>query len=95
MNMSTALGIKDDNTVSITPYPNPTANYINIPFNNITENASLEIYSVSGKLISKQDVNCSLGDLKVDVSKIANGTYLFNLNFEDGRTSKFNVVISK
>ncbi|GIR58852.1 MAG: hypothetical protein CM15mP65_14330 [Crocinitomicaceae bacterium] len=33
--------------------------------------------------------------LTVDVSALSNGTYTFNLMIEDGKSSRFNVVINK
>ena len=33
--------------------------------------------------------------ITVDVSELSNGTYTFNLVLEDGKSSKFNVVINK
>ena len=33
--------------------------------------------------------------MTVDVTNIPNGNYIFDLNLEDGRSTKFNIVISK
>jgi len=93
--MSTALGVEEEYKVDITPYPNPTNSMITIPFKEITGNATLKIYDLSGKLIADQKVNASIGNLTINVNNIPNGNYIFDLNFENGTSSKFNVIISK
>ena len=95
VNVSTNLNVEEQDEISITPYPNPAMNFVNVPLNGFSGYANLKIYDLTGKLISDQNVNTLNGNLKVDVNDIPNGNYLFNITFEDGKSSKFNVIITK
>ncbi len=91
------LGTEDlDNERDITPYPNPVAETLSIPFpKEVTGNSVLSIFSLDGRLVSKQSVNITSSVLKVNVSTIANGNYVFNLQFDDNTQSTFNVAINR
>ncbi len=82
--------------VDITPYPNPAVSVLNIPVGNLDGAASLEIVDVTGRTVKNENVNINgTQTLSVDVTNIPNGTYLFNMNFENGKSSTFRVVINK
>ena len=49
---------------------------------------------ITGKIISSKTVNAN-NLISIDVSNLANGNYIFDLKLQDGRSSKFNIVISK
>ena len=58
--------------------------------------ANLQIYDQSGKMVVQQKVSvANNGKLTVDVSTIATGTYLFNMNFDNGKFASFRVVVTK
>jgi hypothetical protein len=85
-----------DDVVSITPYPNPATAILNIPVANLDGAATLEIVDVAGRSIRTENVAINgTQTLSVDVANIPAGTYLFNMNFENGKSSTFRVVISK
>jgi len=87
---------KPKNIVDITPYPNPAVSVLNIPVGNLEGAASLEIVDVTGRTVKNENVNINGSQtLSVDVTNIPNGTYLFNMNFENGKSSTFRVVINK
>lgn len=95
INMTTATGIEEQE-VKINPaYPNPVLNILTIPLNGLAGFGTLNIIDLSGKIILSEQVNLSDSKLKVDVSNIAAGMYVFNLNLDNGKTSTFNVVVSK
>ncbi|MEO9257446.1 MAG: PA domain-containing protein [Crocinitomicaceae bacterium] len=90
------LGINENkNNVSITPYPNPAVSTISIPVNNLKGDATLTIVDLSGKVIRNEKVNLDGSMLKVDVSALASGSYVFNMNFENGKTAQFRVAVNK
>lgn len=85
-----------DDVVNITPYPNPATSVLNIPVANLDGAATLEIVDVAGRSIRTENVAINgTQTLSVDVANIPAGTYLFNMNFENGKSSTFRVVISK
>jgi len=90
------LGLEEnEETVELSAYPNPAVNEVIIPLNGIEGAAALNIVDVAGKIISTQNVNISDSQITLDVSDIASGMYVFNLSFENGKTSTFNVVVEK
>ncbi|MCT2560421.1 S8 family serine peptidase [Chryseobacterium herbae] len=59
-------------------YPNPAQNEINVRLNLKDKKASIRIFDESGKLVLNQvAVN---GENKIDISKIATGTYIISVN---------------
>jgi len=80
----------------ITAYPNPAVDMLTIPFANKEGNATINITDVTGKIVSTQQVNLTgVNTLKLDVTSIESGMYVFNVSYENGTTSTFNVVINK
>lgn len=93
---SSIVGINEQNRVDVTPFPNPTNDFIIIPLTGQNGAANLQIYDQSGKMVAQQKVSvANNGRLTVDVSDIATGTYLFNMNFENGQYASFRVVVTK
>jgi hypothetical protein len=92
--LSTNLNIEDDEMFSIDAYPNPANNVVTIPLIGYTGKGKLNIMDVTGKIISTTSINAN-NLMTVDVTNIPNGNYIFDLNLEDGRSSKFNIVINK
>ena len=81
--------------VEITPFPNPTANEINIPVGVNYGQTLIDIYDIAGKKVKSLNVTTtSFEILKVNVSDLDNGAYIFKMNFEDGSFSNFNVVVN-
>jgi len=90
-----AVGI-EENKLEFTAYPNPTADYITIPLNNLEGTASLIVFDITGKQVMTQQINTTAANkLTVNVTDLVNGVYVFNLSMENGKTSTFNVVVSK
>ena len=56
--------------------------------------ANLNIYSTDGRLVSQQAINVNTNQLEVNVSGIANGSYVFELQFAEAK-STFNVVVNR
>ena len=93
-----SIGIQESTSENskIIPYPNPTRNVLNIPFGNNTDVTSIEIYDITGKLISTQAVSAiKSGLITVDMMNVSNGTYVFKATYKDGSISSFNVVVNK
>ncbi len=76
-------------------YPNPAVNEITVPLNGISGQGQLNIVDLTGKTVLSQAVNLNDSQLKVDITNISGGMYVFNLNLENGQNTSFNVVVSK
>lgn len=91
-----AVGINESKEVSVTPYPNPSSEFISIPLNGFNGEAQINISDITGKVISTQKVNTTENNtILVNVSDFSNGVYVFNIKGANGTTSVFNVVVSK
>lgn len=77
-------------------FPNPANNQLNLRFlNNVTEQAVLEIYSPTGQLINKRNINAVQGtNLEaLDLSSLRPGAYILNLQTSNKRyVKRFQVV---
>ncbi len=95
---SIALGIFDpaelgleENTLVGTAFPNPANDNVSIAVN-AEGNATVTVVDVTGKVALTTPVNFVNGNSKVNVSSLASGVYTFNVTFESGEVSTFNVV---
>jgi hypothetical protein len=90
------VGMNDLDRVEVTPYPNPTSSTITIPLAGQNGAAMLEVFDLAGVKVAERRVSvANNGLLTMDVSDIANGAYLFNMNFENGKHASFRVVVAK
>ncbi len=90
------IGIEENKRVDITPFPNPAVDVLRIPVNGQSGSATLEIFALTGSKIAEQRVSVSASEvLTVNVAGISNGSYMFHLNFENGRYSSFQVVVNR
>ena len=89
------IGIEENDKLEITPFPNPTTDLIKIPVAGQTGTATLEIFDMAGARIADRNVNVAGGQVIVEMEGISNGTYLFNMIFEDGRRANFRVVVNR
>jgi hypothetical protein len=89
------IGLSENNFVDVTPYPNPTTQFLNIPLNNLNGAAQLNIFDATGRMISSDNVNVQNNTLTVDVQDMATGIYTFTMSFENGKNSTFKVMINK
>ena len=93
-----SIGIQESTSENskITPYPNPTSDYISIPFGKLEGDATITISDMSGKIVKTLSVSILSNDVtKINVSNLPNGMYVFHSELESGNVSNFNVVINK
>ena len=98
VDLQLANGIAEDVLKrDVTPYPNPTAEMINIPFGtSLDGTVVLDIYSVEGKLVRSEELCLkNTSQLRVNVSDLTSGLHTFSLLFEDNSKASFQVVITK
>ena len=96
MHMATGVGIDESEMVNITPFPNPTSDYISIPFGKLEGDATITISDMSGKIVKTVSVSMLSNDVtKINVSNLPSGMYVFHTELESGSVANFNVVINK
>lgn len=91
-----SIGIDETERVDITPYPNPAQNLLRVPMQGSNGAAMLRIFSTTGAMVSEQKVAVGGNEtMVVDLTNVANGTYMFHVDFENGKRSDFRVVVTK
>lgn len=85
------VGVVENASVKGTAYPNPTTNEVTISVE-AKGKASLKITDLAGRTAFEGPISLETGKTKVSVDNLENGMYLFNVTFENGQTSQFNVV---
>lgn len=90
------VSVNDPERVDVTPYPNPTANVLRIPLKGMSGAATLQVFDLSGALVMTDKIALG-GDqtLTMDLQGLANGTYMFRMQFANGQRSDFRVVVTK
>lgn len=82
--------------VAAVPYPNPTANMLNVPVRKGVKGAvTVEVLDLTGKVVLSENKTIGEGPLKINVASIANGAYMFSLTFADGSKDTFKVSVNR
>lgn len=68
-------------------YPNPAANMLNITNSENMLVNLVEIYDITGKLISTQNFNQQT-ELQLNVENLASGTYMLHIQTNEGKAVK-------
>lgn len=89
--MASNLGLEEYANVFGSAYPNPANDVVTVSVA-AQGNANLTITDVSGKTAYQGAINLATGKADVNVSALETGMYIFNVKFENGQTSQFNVV---
>lgn len=81
---------------SIIPYPNPATNLLTVPVRKKVEGKVLiEVFDLAGKLVLSENKTIGNEPLKLNVSSISNGAYLFKLSFANGMFDQFKVSVNR
>lgn len=88
---ATTIGIKETAMVQGSAYPNPAKDVVTISVD-YKGAASLKVTDISGRTAMNSAINLESGKTDVNISSLETGMYIFNVTFENGQTSQFNVV---
>ncbi|WP_304343135.1 reprolysin-like metallopeptidase [Chryseobacterium koreense] len=86
------LAVGDVNVKNIAIYPNPAANEVNVMLKNKSESASYSIYDHSGRIVAKGNISA---EGKINVSNLANGNYILNIELKNGEKITDKLMIKK
>ncbi len=88
------LNVAENTNVEAAAFPIPAKEVITVKVK-ATGDATLKIVDMAGRQVSTQQVKIENGQFETSVAGLNAGTYVFNLNYSNGTTSRFNVVVSK
>jgi len=80
--------------VEASAFPNPAKDMITVKVN-AAGDATLKVTDMAGRTISTEVVKLANGQFTANVAGMNAGQYVFTLNFANGETSRFNVVVTK
>lgn len=83
-----------ENKVEAAAFPIPAKEVITVKVK-AAGDATLKIVDMAGRQVSTQEVKIENGQFETSVEGLNAGTYVFNLSYSNGTTSRFNVVVSK
>lgn len=81
------MGVSNFANIDFTYFPNPSNGVVNITSQ--TAITALKVYNIQGQLLHSATIDAT--EAKVDLSRFANGTYFFKVDFE-GKDVNFKIV---
>ncbi len=90
----TDLGVSENELVDASAFPVPAKETITVKVK-AAGDATLKIVDMAGREVSAQQVKIENGQFQTSVAGMNAGTYVFTLDYANGTTSRFNVVVSK
>lgn len=84
----------NENVVEANAYPNPSKDVITVKVN-ANGDAKLKVTDLAGRTVSNGTVKINNGQFSTNVAGMNAGTYVFSLEFANGTSSRFNVVVTK
>jgi hypothetical protein len=94
LHTGTNLGVSENELVNASAFPVPAKETITVKVN-AAGDATLKIVDMAGRQVSAQQVKIENGQFQTSVAGMNAGTYVFTLDYANGTTSRFNVVVSK
>lgn len=76
LQINSSLSTDDVSLNSVTVFPNPTSDYLNIK--GMKENAAVQIFSITGQLVISDSIK--LTNSRINVSNLSSGIYFLNIN---------------
>ena len=76
-------------------YPNPANAVVNIPLPITEGNINMTVVDINGKVVASQNTVMTTNRLELDVTTLASGMYVVNLEFANGERGAINVVVSR
>ncbi len=94
-NSSLPTGIEKNEKLvkDIIVYPNPTKGVINIQKGQQIQNATIEIYDLSGKFMTKKEISSDIS--RIDLTKHKAGTYFYNIICKNKIIDKGKIILNK
>ena len=92
--VNTELSTNEVTLVEASAFPNPAKDLITVKVK-ASGTAVLKVTDMAGRQVISETVKIEGGKFTTNVADTKAGSYIFNLNYENGTTSQFKVVIAK
>jgi alpha-tubulin suppressor-like RCC1 family protein len=83
--------VSETNGLSV--YPNPAKESVTLNYNLATANAEIEIYDLSGRSVSKNELSSSNGELQINTSSYQAGIYIVVVKQNNNRILQQKLII--
>jgi hypothetical protein len=88
--------IKNSSVQSLTVFPNPTKDVINIYMGSaITSDLTMRMININGQLVKSQKIAAGSNMLTIPVSNYASGVYVLQFTDQDGLSKTIKLLIAK
>ncbi len=94
----TGSGIEDKMVLATeaAAFPTPSNQYVNIPFSAAdAKSATIQVMDLNGKLVTTTTATVNGANLRVNTTNLSNGSYLFNVTLDNGKSSAFRVMVAR
>lgn len=91
--VSDPLGLAEAE-ITATAFPNPTKDIVTVKLNE-NGKGKLLVTDMAGRIVSTQALDITNGQFSTNLSGLTTGNYLFSVLFDNGKTSRFNVAVTK
>lgn len=85
------VGVLENASVKGSAYPNPMNDEVTISVE-AKGKATIQVTDISGRIAFEGPISLETGKAKLNINNLQNGMYIFNVKFENGQSSQFNVV---
>lgn len=86
--------LNETEKVNGSAYPNPASEIVRFKLEK-SGNAVLNITDMSGRTIANKSINVENGQFMFSVAELNNGSYIFNVTFDDNSVSRINLAVAK
>ena len=89
--VTNTLRSNDINSIAFSIFPNPSNGIVNIQFDNLVSDFSVEIYDVMGREVNFKKID-EANNKSIVLDKVAKGIYYINVASENAKTTKKIVI---
>lgn len=87
------MSVDKNELTGVSLYPNPAENFVNIQFEEMTENLNLSVFDMNGRMVLKESPSDSSSQsFQLDISRLNKGVYFVKLESNGKKTTQKLIV---
>jgi surface protein len=75
------LSIENNNLITLSIYPNPASQVLNLQIPNINESINVEVYNLLGQKVKSEQVSLNNNQTQLNVAHLKSGVYLVRIDY--------------